>query len=543
MSFYGTLYPYQEAAAQLVLDEMRVLVAYEMGLGKTPITIAATEFLADDDQIDAGIIVCLSSLKYQWQKAIQRFTCSDCLGKLDAGEDGHEHTPTATSIVIDGTPTQRAQQYAAAETGAYRYILVNYEQVVNDWKQVRRLPRDFVVADEITALKSFRSQRSRRMKRLQAPYMVGLTGTPMENGKLEELYSIMQFLDDKVLGRFDLFDRTFIIRNNFGGVQRYRNVPLFRKTMERSWIVKTQKDEDVAAYLPQVSYQNHYVQMDKPAAKIYDYVANELVADLGDALSKGMSGFDLAAHYGGGNDDNDPLRGAIASKTMVLQMLCDHPALVKHSANRWRAGLKTGAPGGSEYAFQLDELGMLPDSLVKRKSPKMEATLALIDEALERPETKLVLFCHDVPMLPLLRDALPAGLAVVYDGTMSAKEKEIAKTHFQSDPRVRVFLSSDAGGFGLDLPQAGVLVHVDLPWSAGAMAQRSSRIIRASSKYERVSIHTMLVDRSVDLWVYNKVAGKVAAADAFVLGRGLDTKGGIDMTAEGLMAFLQANQP
>ena len=197
MTFTGTLYPYQEEAAQLVIDEMRVLIAYEMGLGKTPITIAALEFLAEGGQLDSGIIVCLSSLKYQWLKAIERFTCTTCHGKLDHGEDDHAHEPSALGIVIDGTPKQRAEQYERARSGDYRYILVNYEQVVNDWKEIRRLPRDFVVADEVTAVKSFRSQRSRRMKRMQAPYIIGLTGTPMENGKLEEVYSIMQFINEQ----------------------------------------------------------------------------------------------------------------------------------------------------------------------------------------------------------------------------------------------------------------------------------------------------------------------------------------------------------
>lgn len=544
MSFYGTLYPYQEAAAQLVLDEMKVLVAYEMGLGKTPITIAATEFLADDGQIDAGIIVCLSSLKYQWQKAIQKFTCDSCQGKLEDGEDGHEHTPTASTLVIDGTPKQREAQFALAETGDYRYVILNYEQVVNEWPKVRRLPRDFVVADEVTAVKSFRSQRSKRMKRLQAPYMVGLTGTPMENGKLEEVFSIMQFLDESVLGRFDIFDRTFIVRNAFGGVSRYRNVPLFRKTMDRSWIVKTQEDDDVAPYLPKVSHQNHYPQLDTSSTRLYRTIASELIADLGDALSKGMSGFDLYAHYsGGGNDAMDALRGQIMSKMTALQMLCDHPELIRHSARQWEKSLLTGAPGGSEYAYQLQQSGLLDKVSISKKPPKMALCLELMERILERDGNKIVLFSHDVPTLSYLFDALPAGVSVTYDGTMSAKEKEIAKTRFQTEASVRVLLSSDAGGFGVDLPQGNHLINYDLPWSNGALKQRNSRIIRASSTHKHVFMHNLLVRGSIDEWMFSKVGGKIAASDAFVLGRGLDAKGGLDITTQGLMQFLLEESP
>jgi len=544
VTFTGTLHPYQEPAVDLIADEMKVLVAFEMGLGKTPLTIAAIELLADQGQVDCGLIVALSSLKYQWAKAIDKFTCSSCLGKLEEGEDDHVHEPTATSLVIDGTPAERKRQYAVAATGVHRYVIVNYEQVVNDWPTVRRLPRDFVVADEVTAVKSFRSQRSRRMKRLQAPYMIGLTGTPMENGKLEEVYSIMQFLDEDVLGRFDIFDRTFVVRNQYGGVSRYRNVPLFRETMSRRWIVKTQIDDDVAPYMPKVTSKNHTPVLDTSSSKLYRSIAVDLIADLGDALSAGMSGFDLYAHYTGeGGDSMDALQGAIMSKMTALQMLCDHPGLLAHSARLYAQSLVDGKAKGSEYAHSLQQSGQL-DAVSKIKTPpKMAVTLELLERILERDGNKAVLFSHDVPTLPMLQAALPAGIATRYDGTMSAKEKEQSKNLFQSDPDVRVLLSSDAGGFGVDLPQGNHLINYDLPWSNGALKQRNSRIIRASSKFERVFLHNMLVTGSIDQWLYAKVGGKIATSEAFVLGKGLDKKGGLDVTTEGLMQFLLNESP
>ena len=546
MTFFGTLHPYQEPAVDLILEEMKVLVAFEMGLGKTPLTIAAIERLYEDEQLDVGVIVAQSGLKYQWAKAISKFTCDSCFGKLEDGEDEHWHTPTATSIVIDGTPAKRVEQYRRALTGDYRYVILNYEQVVNDWNHVRKLYRDFVVADEVTAVKGFKSQRSKRMKRMQAPYMVGLTGTPMENGKLEEVYSIMQFLNEHILGRFDIFDRTFIQRNEYGGVKRYRNVPLFRKRMERSWIVKTQVDPDVAPYMPKVVPKNHYVELDDKAARLYRTISTELVADLGDALSQGMSGFDLYAHYGGdgGNDSVDQLRGEIMAKMTALQMLCDHPHLLEHSAQLYETNQRAGKEGGSKYAWLLRERGVLAPVLKGTKEPpKMHDTLALLGRVLEQDDSKAVLFSHDVPTLPLLQAALPDDVATIYDGTMSAKQKEASKNRFQTEASVRVLLSSDAGGFGVDLPQGNHLVNYDLPWSNGALKQRNSRIIRASSKFERVFIHNMLVKGSIDEWMYAKVGGKVSSSEAFVLGKGLDAKGGLDVSTEGLMQFLLRETP
>jgi SNF2 family DNA or RNA helicase len=76
-----------------------------------------------------------------------------------------------------------------------------------------------------------------------------LTGTPIENGRPEEIFSIMQFVDSTVLGRFDIFDKTFIVRNYFGGVERYRNLPTLHNVLAKNSVRKSQKDEDVKTLL------------------------------------------------------------------------------------------------------------------------------------------------------------------------------------------------------------------------------------------------------------------------------------------------------
>jgi SNF2 family DNA or RNA helicase len=115
--FKGTLKPYQEEAVAKMVEMQTILVAYEMGLGKTPMTIAAIETLRDAGQVkDTVLVLCLSSLKYQWQKEITKFSDS-------------------TAIVVDGTPKQRQAQYGIHTD--YDYVIMNYEQVVNDWDIIK----------------------------------------------------------------------------------------------------------------------------------------------------------------------------------------------------------------------------------------------------------------------------------------------------------------------------------------------------------------------------------------------------------------------
>ena len=144
MTFTGTLLPYQPEAVERMMVRKKMLVAYDLGLGKTVLTIAALENLMDEGKItEPGLIICLSSLKYQWAAQIEKFT------------DG-----SSTTLVVDGTPKQRAAQYAEALDWGHslvNYVIVNYEQVVNDWEYIEKLPTGFIVIDEATAIKSFRS--------------------------------------------------------------------------------------------------------------------------------------------------------------------------------------------------------------------------------------------------------------------------------------------------------------------------------------------------------------------------------------------------
>jgi SNF2 family DNA or RNA helicase len=297
-----------------------MLVAYEMGLGKTCMTIAALEKLKEQKEITKPIlIIALSSLKYQWEKEIQKFSDS-------------------STSVIDGSKVTRALQYDRGLSSDY--VICNYESIVNDWDTIKDYEWGAVVCDEATAIKGFRSKRSKAVKKLAAdiPIRFALTGTPIENGRPEELYSIMQFVDPKLLGRFDLFDQTFIVRNHFGGVQRYRNLPIFHEKMKQAAVRKVQTDPDVAPYLPDTIHLDPiFISFDKKTSELYNFIADELSNELFEAQQLLGANFSLVAHYGHDSKQGGPadaLRGSIMSKITALRMLCDHPNLLIDSSEK-----------------------------------------------------------------------------------------------------------------------------------------------------------------------------------------------------------------
>ena len=520
--FTGTLKPYQVEAVERMAKQKKMLVAYEMGLGKTCMTIAALEELRERKEItQPTLVIVLASLKYQWEAEITKFS-------------------NATVTVVDGSKAVRTRQYV---DGTYTdYIVTNYESIVNDWELLKGLLFDAIVCDEATAIKGFRSKRSKKVKDLatKIPVKYALTGTPIENGKPEELYSIMQFVEPTMLGRFDLFDKTFIVRNHFGGVQRYRNLPLLHEKIKEASVRKAQSDPDVAPYLPATIHLSPIkVRLNKPARILYDKIKLDLTTDLEEAQSLFGGGFSLDAIYGQGQAFGGPIdamRGAIMSKITALRMVCDSPSLLVDSATKYK--LNQGL-GGSSYASYLDDEGYLEN--LDLGASKLDAVVSYVVDHLDTDElSKVVIFTSYIGMLSLLQNALLEKKikSRIYSGQLNAKEKEDSKLDFQNSKEVRVLISSDAGGYGVDLPQANLLVNYDLPWSAGKAVQRNSRIRRASSKWPSVIIQDFLVLNSIEERQFEMLNQKNLVADAVVDGTGINTKGGVDLTVGSLLNFL-----
>lgn len=516
MTFRGTLRPFQGEAHDRMVERGRILLAMDMGTGKTPTTIAAVETLIGEGKVDSGLVVVPASLKYQWKKQIDKFT------------DG------ANVLVVNGTPEERARQYRRIKAGETEYAVLNYEQVVNDWQWVRDLPRDFVVCDEVQAIKSFAAKRSKMIKRLSAEYIFGLSGQPLEN-RPEDVYSIMQWIDDDVLGRFDIFDKTFIVRDSFGRPKRYKNLPTLHRRLGEA-MVRVTRDE-VKDQMPAVTEETILIDFDKAGANLYRKIVKDLLNEL--AKVQGSS-FNVMEHYGAGGGSKAQLeqRGRIMSRLTCLRMLCDHPELLHVSADAFD---DPDCVAGSIYASALKKANAL-DSL--KASPKLDVTVDLIKSILEAdPRNKIVVFAFFKPTLHLLKAATNkvAG-SVVYTGDLNAKQKQFAVEKFEGDKTCRLFLSSDAGGVGLDLPNANYLISYDLPWSAGKMDQRNSRIIRLSSEFENVTLINMLMRGSIEERQYAMLEQKRAIASAVIDGKGIEKGGNLSLSLSTLKEFLEETE-
>ena len=304
MTFTGTLYPFQQEAQEKMVDRGQILLAMVMGAGKTPTTLSAVEHLLDVGDIDRVIVIVPSSLKYQWLREIKKFT-------------------TSRAVVIDGTPKEREALWRLSRSA--QYTIINPEMLIHDEPLFKKSAFDAMVIDEATIIKSFSAKRSKLLKRLgkTCHYRFALTGQPIEN-RPEELFSIMQFVNPNVLGRFDIFDNTFIVRDSYGKPVRYRNLQQLNKTIGDVMVRRTR--EDIQDQLPKVINQVIPVQFDNSGGKAYRMIAADLLQELQSAVNQYGKGFDLWAHYNTGAGGE--AQGQIMSRLTVLRMLCDNPQLV-----------------------------------------------------------------------------------------------------------------------------------------------------------------------------------------------------------------------
>lgn len=239
-----TLYPYQCEGVRFAFTTGKSIIADEMGLGKTIQAIATAELLRKERLVSSVLIVCPTSLKYQWKREIERFA-------------------RAETLVIEGGHLQRKVQY---ERDVF-YKIVSYNSMCNDVKILGSLQTDLLIMDEVQRLKNWNTQISQAARRIRSNYSVVLSGTPLEN-RLEELYSVMEFADQWCLGPYYLFKDACIECDETGKVIGYKNLNSVGEQIRQRLIRRTKKG--VALQMPARQDKNLIVPMTKEQMGIHE---------------------------------------------------------------------------------------------------------------------------------------------------------------------------------------------------------------------------------------------------------------------------------
>jgi SNF2 family DNA or RNA helicase len=489
------LYPYQQEAFNFFMDRGSLLLALDTGLGKTATAIAICEDLLERRMTKCCLLVVPANLKYQWAKAIAQVT--DIPRRELKIKRKHITVPEEDyCTIIDGPPEKRVRQYELAMINHPDYIIVGYDTVVAEYDQyIHALGPTIAVLDEASLIKSPSSQRSQAIKECLGyfPYRLALTATPLENIP-EDVYSIMQFVDRNILGRFDLFDKSYIRRDSNGGVMGYRNLDILWEKLSTAMYRKSRVDPDVAPFMPEVVYHTWEVDTEPQMLEAYVDMARDLLVAYERSPSH-PGGFSLSAHYGAGGQTNTKGgMGEVMSIHTVMEQLLDYPTMIHLSALTYD---ESDGESGSKYAHKLVTEG----ARIPTDTPKLDYVLRKVNNILHNdPSSKVILFSRYREMVHVTKQGLEdlGWECVEYHGEMTSSAKEAAIAAFLDDEDTRVFVSSHAGAYGTDLPCANWLINIDMAWSGGLGTQINGRHIRASSIFDSVNVVNVIMRGTIE---------------------------------------------
>ncbi|NDV64720.1 DEAD/DEAH box helicase [Bacteroides sp. 224] len=406
-----TLYPYQRKGILFAAKTGKCIIADEMGLGKTIQAIGTAELLKKEQLVQSVLILCPTSLKYQWKSEIERFTNSD-------------------AVVIEGNHIQRKKLYRSAPF----YKIVSYNSACNDLKLMSSLHTDMLIMDEAQRLKNWKTQIARATKRITSDYTVVLSGTPLEN-KLEELYSITQYVDQYCLGPFYEFMNRYTLSSESGRRSGYQHLNEIGKRLEN--VLLRRKKKEVALQLPERIDKILFMPMTPEQREMHDEyqtIVSQLVHKW--HRMKFLSEKD---------------RNRLLLSLNLMRMVCDSTFIINQQ---------------------------------KRYDTKIDELMNIISNVVESGEEKIVVFSQWERMARLVAQELDKKnirYEFLHGGVPSPKRKALME-NFTNDPESRVFISTDAGSTGLNLQVASILVNLDLPWNPAVLEQRIARIHRIGQR-------------------------------------------------------------
>ena len=409
-----------------------------MGLGKTIQAIGTAELLRKEGLIGSVLILCPTSLKYQWRSEIKKFT-------------------DAEVFVIEGNHLKRKDAYNRPEP----YKIISYNSAANDIKILGSLQTDMLIMDEVQRLKNWNTQISRAARKIESDYSVILSGTPLEN-KLDELYSIVEFVDNFRLAPYYIFKENHIITDETGKVLGYKNLNKIGEKLNDILIRRRKKD--VKLQMPKRMDKNLFVPMTKEQ----------------------------------------------------MGMHAEWQFQVSFLVKRWRAHHFLSDKDRKRLLLLLSQMRMVCDSsyILDQKTrfdTKVDECINIISDIISEEGEKVVVFSQWERMTRLIAKELEKkeiGYEYLHGGVPSEKRKNLVD-NFMNEPSSRVFLSTDAGSTGLNLQSAATIINIDLPWNPAVLEQRIGRIYRLGQQ-NNIQVINLVTPHSIEEEMLGKLRFKTS---------------------------------
>ena len=366
------------------------------------------------------------------------------------------------TLVINGTLAERKRKIT--EIDKYDLVITSYDLLKRDIELYKEKNYNFryIIADEAQYLKNSNTQNAKSIKKINAETRYALTGTPIENS-LAELWSIFDYIMPGYLFSYKKFKTLYetpIVKEND------RNAMHKLKMLIEPFILRRTKAE-VLTELPEKTVTVLKNEMEEEQKNLYISYLAQARQEVADEIN--MNGIERS-HI------------KILSVLTRLRQICCHPSLFIRD---YTAG-----------------------------SSKLNQCMEIIEDAI-KGNHKILLFSGYTSMFPIIEKELQK-LRIKYfklTGSTKVDERIDLVDEFNENPNIKVFLISlKAGGTGLNLTGADMVIHYDPWWNLSTENQATDRAYRIGQK-NNVQVYKLITKNSIEEKIYDLQQKKAELID------------------------------
>lgn len=393
----------------------------------------------------------------------------------------HRFAPELSVCSITGTASERRVKIKTAQTGV---VLTSYDLLKRDVEHYQQAYA-FCILDEAQYIKNHTTKVARAVKTLQADVRFALTGTPIEN-RLSELWSIFDFLLPGLLGRYENF------RQRYETAIVQQNDQIALKQLQKliyPFMLRRMK-QDVLKDLPEKIENVVYSKMEAEQREIY-------IANLQRVLESLQSKSD---------DDVRSEKLQILAELTRLRQLCCDPALLYENYT-----------GGSA---------------------KLDTCMELVENAIQSG-SKVLVFSQFTTLLERIKmrmEKQQISCFVLTGATSKEKRASLVRQFNETDEADVFLISLKAGGTGLNLTAANVVIHVDPWWNAAVQEQATDRAHRIGQK-QNVTVFQLITKDTIEEKIQDLKASKIALSNSVLEGQAVSMA---SLNKEEILEILQS---
>lgn len=351
------------------------------------------------------------------------------------------------AMVVQGLPRERAIQYNDKD---HFFFIINYETVLRDSTAINNAGMDFLIFDEIQRAKNYETKTANSLKRLIAKHKLAITGTPIEN-RLIDIFSVMGILDPTFLGPLWEFSYQHCLfdPDKYNKINGYYNLQKLNRKLE-NLLIRREKRK-VLDQLPNLRQINIPVNLSPLQSDMHGSFARSLSILI---RKKFLTPYDIQR---------------IMLLLTNMRMVCDSTYLIDDKTN---------------------------------ESPKLEELKHVLIEKLDvrNKDLKIIIFSEWVKVHKLIGRMLRENNIgfVELNGKIPVQSRGELIKKFETNPQYKIFLSTEAGGSGLNLQIADTLINFELPWNPAKKNQRIGRIDRIGQKSSNLTIYNFITLNSIE---------------------------------------------